>query len=381
MSSFDDFTPVDTPWDLLPGYFSGTADPEERAAVDRWVAADPARGREVEQLRVLWRRTGELPRTPSVDAGWLRVTHALGMPPSRLPDVPELPDDAWRRPARARRFDLAPAGAGRQRPWLRALTRIAAAVALIGSGVLLWNLLRTTAPSPAEQAVAFRDLAATRPGQRATVRLPDGTRVLLGVASTLRIGTGYEECVRSRGDCGRDVQLSGEAYFEVGHNERRPFRVHTAELIVEDLGTAFATAAYPGDDQVRVVVAEGEVAVRSRTDTAAVLLPTLRPGDLARIGRGGTASLEHRVDVDAYLGWTRGELVFEETPIAQVARDLSRWYDLDIQLDSAARSAPALTATFKDQPADHALDLVSRLLDLRYERHGRTVLVTRRHPR
>src|SRR5204863_7767682 len=87
---------------------------------------------------------------------------------------------------------------------------------------------------------------ATRRGQPATLRLPDGTRVDLGVASAIRYAPAY-------GGRERDVYLEGEAYFEVAPDPKTPFTVYAANAITRDRGTKFGVSAYPGASQVEVV--------------------------------------------------------------------------------------------------------------------------------
>src|SRR5690606_29072620 len=106
------------------------------------------------------------------------------------------------------------------------VTRAAAILALALGGGALWNYqLRPAGDEP--RAVAMREYSTDR-ARRAEIRLKDGTRVILSVESRLRVPRDY-------GRRHRTVYLEGEALFEVEHDERRPFRVHAADALAEDL--------------------------------------------------------------------------------------------------------------------------------------------------
>src|SRR5262249_18634375 len=156
---------------------------------------------------------------------------------------------------------------------------------------------------------------ATGRGQRATVQLADGSRVVLGVDSRIRYPRGF-------GKQGREIDLVGEAYFDVVHDARVPFRVRTPHGVSEDVGTRFAVRAYAGESSARVVVEEGFVAVGHGV--------TLGAGDLARVTRQAAPHVVHGAPVARLLAWTHGQLNFVNTPLREVVADLRRWYDVTV---------------------------------------------------
>jgi transmembrane sensor len=220
----------------------------------------------------------------------------------------------------------------------------------------------------------MRELVTSR-GERATGNLPDGSRVILGPDSRLRIPATFAAARSAVGS--RDVHLEGEAFFEVTHDSTRPFRVQTSHGVAEDLGTEFVVTAYPETGATRVVVASGLVALKQRdgapnTAPRPVLL-SLSPGDLGRLDSTGTATLRRNVDVSAYVGWTNGELIFDEVPIRDAMVRLARWYDLDIRLADSSLAGLKLTATFHDEPVSRVLQALEIALRVRAEQDGRIV--------
>ena len=100
----------------------------------------------------------------------------------------------------------------------------------------------------------------------------------------------------------------------------------------------------------------------------------LQRGDLALIGAGGNRPvLQRNVDVDAYLGWTDGRLQFRQAPLADVVRELERWYAVEIRLPDASRGAVRFTGSFKDLSATDVIDAVARSLNLAYHRQADTL--------
>src|SRR5690606_7217890 len=151
--------------------------------------------------------------------------------------------------------------------------------------------------------------------------------------------------------------------------------IHTAGAVIEDLGTAFAVKSYPEDTQVQVTVTEGKVELRGR-EALAHAATTLVPGQLGRL-RLTDGHLEvHTVDPAPHIAWLEGKLVFDNTPLSQVIRQLSRWYDIDIHLDDPSVGARPLSASFQHESIAEVLEVIGPSLDLRVRRDGSTVILT-----
>ena len=355
---------IDVDWELLFRYREGKCTPEESAAFERWLSADAQHrmyfdaavragalwldemDAEAERQGVRVPTDAKLPEPPSTPAA--APTPVIG--PGTLGKRATRPTLRLHVPARRRRSFVLP---------------VAAAATIAAAGVFAWRAFSpsiTTAPDVA----SAMSVVTTRPGQRAELRLRDGTRVVLGVASTLRYADDY-------GARAREVSLSGEAYFDVIHDNRRPFVVHAGNAVAEDLGTAFVVRAYPGDADVRVVVADGKVALRA-AEAFSSAARVLERGQLGQLRIDGEMAVR-QVDPDNYLSWTGGELVFDDTPLSEVIRQLERWYDLDVRLADSALASRPLTASFKDKTITQVLELLGPSLDVRYERDGRTVML------
>src|SRR5580704_13721004 len=314
---------------LLARYLAHECTPAEAAAVRQWIAADPDRVRAVERLRATFDAAAPPHERPDVDAMWAQVR---GHHPTSLP------------PARRRPFPVS--------------ILVAAAVLIVA--VLVDRAISHRSATPG----VVREIA-TSTGQRATIDLADGSRVILGPRSRISTPEHF-------GEGPRDVTLEGEAYFEVRHDSTHPFRVHTAGGVAEDIGTRFVVRAYAGEAALRVVVAEGRVSV-TRSGGAPVALGA---GQLASFDAAGAAAVRP-VDTAAYVAFSDGRLVFDGTPLDEVVSELGRWYDLDVRLAAPDFAGHHISASFTGLAEDDVLGAVAAAAGLRYTRLGRTVTFSR----
>ncbi len=301
--------------DLLARYVAGEADGDERARVERWAAQAPEHRREVDAMRAAWDLGAEgspLPRI-DVDAAWNAVQRTLGSPPA----------------SRVIAF----------RPG-RAAFRWLAAAAVIAGLLFAARLLF----SPATQEV----LANAR---HVTARLPDSTTVVVSPGSRVEVHMDGE----------RRVALSGEAYFEVQRDVRRPFRVDAGDVQVTVLGTGFEVTAYDTSDHVLVRVRHGRVRVATANDTV-----VLEAGQHAHYDR--QRHFLERVAAPPMEIWGERIIQFDRASLAQVADQLGRLFQVKVELGSDALSRCELTASFDNEPIDTVLRVISDTFGLRVER-------------
>jgi transmembrane sensor len=164
--------------------------------------------------------------------------------------------------------------------------------------------------------------------------------------------------------------LHGEAYFDVVHDTTRPFVVRVGDATVRDVGTSFAVRSDSGT-RLQVVVTTGAVALRARTDSAAIL----RAGDVGALQSTGGISVRHDASTAPYLAWMRDSLVFREASIAEVSSDLRRWYGVELRVEDSILASRHLTMTFSGDPLERVLRVIALGLGAEIERHGDTAVV------
>lgn len=340
-------------WDRLARYVSGESGATERADIERWAASSDTNRAMLESVKRRWNVASEK-ATWNVDAAWSRLA-------PRLKDVvaeSSVIDLASRRPARP--SWLQPARYG---------LVAAAAVLLIAVGV---RMASDDTIGGAETMALSASEMRTGAGEQRTIDLADGSQVVLGAASTLRLADGF-------GTGTREVFLEGQAFLRVVHDSARPFIVNAGGTRTVDLGTAFEVRAYP-NEVVRVAVTEGMVEVRRDSGPAADSA-VLQPGDVAEVPTTGETVVKRQQNVERLLGWTRGELIFDETPLSDAARDLERWFDVQVRFDDPALRALRWNA--KPRISD-SLTTILELIEttfqserVRVERNGNVITIRR----
>jgi ferric-dicitrate binding protein FerR (iron transport regulator) len=175
-----------------------------------------------------------------------------------------------------------------------------------------------------EQSVPVNYNMVTVPkGGQYQLVLPDGTKVWLNAASTLRFPTAFTGADRT-------VELTGEAYFEVRANKRQPFRVSLDKTNIDVLGTHFNVMAYKDEGVVQTTLLEGAVRVSSAGPAAGKDGITLAPGEQAELKGDGHLRVRKDVDLAETMAWKDGLFYFHDTDIRTIMRQLARWYDVDV---------------------------------------------------
>ena len=184
---------------------------------------------------------------------------------------------------------------------------------------------RTANDGRTAPAIVFNTLSTPRGGQY-QLTLPDGSRVWLNAASSIRYPTAFT---------GKDrkVEITGEAYFEITRNAAMPFKVTTTTpsggrgaLEIEVLGTSFNIMAYYDDSTINTTLLEGAVRVTKGTDTR-----TITPGQQLIAGAEGSMHLAAEVDVQKTIAWKNGKFIFYNDDIRNIMKQLTRWYDIDVR--------------------------------------------------
>jgi transmembrane sensor len=314
----------------LARYLTGAASAAERAEVEAWAGADPANAVELARLRAIW-----TPAPPSsewnIDAAWRKVETRL-----RSPAPPEVV------PLR-RRSALG--------WWLAA-----AAVLVLGLGLGRWWYGRDRQPMTFVTGI----------GEQRTFTLADSSRVSLAPASRLALRDAF-------GAGAREVELEGHAWFSVRHDPARPFRVTTAQGVIEDIGTEFQVETHGGE--VQVAVMSGSVSVRSIGQEPAQAV-VLGPRDVATVSANAAPKVSHEMAVDRIAGWRTGTLAFDGRPARVVLNELERWYPVSFTLSDSTLGDRHLFVTVPTADLQEAVDIIGAALGADAAQTGRVITLT-----
>lgn len=182
-------------------------------------------------------------------------------------------------------------------------------------GQLIYEIQKTE--NKVDGASSFNTITTPNGGQY-QVRLPDGTKVWLNAASSLKYPISF-----SRNE--RRVELSGEAYFQVAVNKALPFFVKTARQEVKVLGTHFNVNSYADEEKSTTTLEEGSVKVTSKQESAII-----KPGQQTITGLKG--NIEVKVaNLNTDLAWKNGLIKFKDADIKSIMRQVSRWYNIQVE--------------------------------------------------
>ena len=179
----------------------------------------------------------------------------------------------------------------------------------------------------------------TPKGGQYQVRLPDGSKVWLNAYSTLKYPVSFEGLKERR------IVLSGEAYFEVAKDARKPFLVSTQKQTMKVLGTRFNISSYAAEPVVKTTLLEGSLEVspvreEANAETGSRLL---RPGQQSTL-RGGSLTVK-KVDTDEAVAWKNGYFQFNNKNLETALTELARWYDVEIEYKNNNMRKQALAGT------------------------------------
>ena len=190
-------------------------------------------------------------------------------------------------------------------------------------------------------------------GSRVSFTLPDGTTGWLNSGSSLTYTIPFADH--------RNVALEGEAWFDVVHNEKKPFEISTVNSTVQVLGTSFYLSAYQDEQYVEVVLQTGKVTFSDSSKTKCV---TLKPSERLVYRKGEVAVTS--ADPAKYKAWTDGKLVFRGDDMAEVARRIERWYNVKVELADKELEQFSFRGTFEDDSLEDVLKLLSMTSPIRY---------------
>lgn len=219
------------------------------------------------------------------------------------------------------------------------------------------NLIYHSNGDPREQLAPYNTLETPR-GHQYSVRLPDGTKVWLNAASSLKYPTSFTSLQE------RKVILTGEAYFEVAKDKSHPFKVITAKQEVRVLGTHFNVNSYDDEPTVNTTLLEGSVQINGNT--------FLKPGQQANLYHSGKLLVSK--GSESVIAWKDGKFRFEDTSMEAVLRQFSRWYDVDIIYPNGVPQEIFSGYLDRNLNASEALDILS-YTGVKFKIEGRKIFV------
>lgn len=312
----------------------GSIGPADQARLDAWLAADPANAALAKQYQQIWDATDnwtpELPEADE-DAAFERL---LG----RIHETP-----ATKVPAR--KINMWPT-----------LARVAAGLALLAIALFTYRQFSNTSETSVLTANSDNTLH----------QLSDGTKVWLRKDAILRVPATFSASARQ-------VQLEGEAFFDVQHDPAHPFRIALPQQeMVEVLGTEFIVRATPGTEQSSVLVYSGKVRF---TPVAGDKFLTLTRGERGVWQRSTAQLIEQPVNSFADLRWHSGKLEFKDAAISEVLRELEDAYQIQVTLEVAEMASCTYSSTLPQENPEKVLEALAEVHGMQLKKTGEKAYV------
>jgi ferric-dicitrate binding protein FerR (iron transport regulator) len=203
------------------------------------------------------------------------------------------------------------------------------------------------------------DSQSTLMGEKSILTLLDGTRITLNAGSTIRFRKATDMHVR-------EVYLEGEAYFDVSHDDTKPFVVHAQHVSTEVLGTKFNISAYADDKEIVVSLVEGKIKVsegRTATSNGGVILQPMQ--QLAYHKSDGFVTIEEFGLLET-IGWKDDKLVFKNVPLENILVKLERRFGVTFELTDKQHGKRKITADFETESIQTVAEVLKKLTGLNY---------------
>jgi len=233
------------------------------------------------------------------------------------------------------------------------ITRVAAVLLIPVLTFLFYTLSENRIVTDKYASLVVDSLEVIAPmGSRTVVQLSDGSVVHLNYGSKIKYPQFFSGNTRK-------VVLTGEGYFKVAHNPEKPFIVKAGNLDIKAVGTTFNVLAYPDVDVIETTLVNGRVILEQiKLNDKSKIIGTMTPGQHVEYSvlSGNVSSTVGKVE--KYIAWTDGKIIFEDTPILQVAERLRRMFNVDIEVKDEIKDY-IYTVTLEDESLSQILDLMT----------------------
>ncbi|MFT3701141.1 MAG: FecR family protein [Agriterribacter sp.] len=365
-------------WLLLSVKLSGEATPEELDTLEQMLHENPALRLHAQMITQMWKKN-ETAEDPTAEDFFDKHLQRLSNHPDVYPTpiIPIEPGTSFEQedPLKMKLYH-----------WWRPLVAVAACAAVI----LVFWYNRNQKPISRSSDHSAQNTVSTRKGSKSNIQLPDGTLVWLNADSKVT----YDE--NFRGEF-REVNLEGEAFFDVVKDKTRPFIIHTKTIDIRVLGTAFNVRAYETEKNTETALFRGsvEVTLHNNPEKRIVLKPNeklmVNNKSLAFEQDAGNDKNRANAEVSMAVGkvhfqkkdsaaletmWIKNKLVFDEEKLEEVARKIERWYDVTVVISGGDDlKYTAYSAIFDNENLEQVMEALKMTGNFRYSINKNTVSI------
>jgi len=364
-------------WLLVSLRLAGEAAPEELAELEILLQQRPEWGLRMDMLSGLWQGEPE-------DQG--RKNDALNRHLQRLSNHLSTPTLNYETAVAVEEAPaLLPAEKKGSYRLMWPMVGIAAAVALI-----FFISRRPESVKSDRVGQVAENTISTKPGSKSKIQLPDGSQVWLNADSRMT----YNESFRGPF---REVQITGEAYFDIAKDKDHPFIIHTNSIDVRVLGTSLNIRSYANEKNTEAVLIRGsiEVTLRSSPDKKIILqpneklvvqngramvvkkgMPSVQKYEDAPVMTLGKAHIQPKDTVAMDILWVKNKLSFDQETLEDVARKIERWYAVKVTITDERLKHTEYSAVFEDESLRQVMEALRMTGNFRYSISKKEVTIT-----
>ncbi|PWK16125.1 FecR family protein [Arcicella aurantiaca] len=322
--------------DLLAKYLADEANAHESDTMNEWIIASEENQKTFDHSKLIWEgvKAVQNQQTVDVDAAWKKLNIA--------------------KKESSQTVDISEQLTVKKLNWVTNFLKIAAVLVLLSG---LWFVFAKQSTTPQNEVLTFQS------GNKTVEKtLPDGTKITLSKNSTISYPTNFN-------GTNREVNLEGEGFFDVHHDNAHPFIIHTQGTDVKVLGTSFNVRAY--NAQVQVVVKTGRVQF-SKNNSRVIL----EKGQKAEILTNADTIIKSEVSEGKNITQENTQsFVFEQKSLAAVVEILSQKYDRQIILSQDKIKNCKLTASFEDENLENIITVIAETFNLKIQNQGDTIIL------
>ncbi len=306
------------PWDLIISKLRENLAPEEEIIFNEWLLVDNNQ-QLFQQIEIVWKSVQEKSATynPDLKYHWQKLS-------SRIRQNP-----AEKRTS--------------QKVMLKYFSRIAMAASILL--IVSFFFTRYLHHSKQQELITYSTQT-----NRSTILLPDSSEIILHSNTVLNYTLN-----KKLGQ--REVNITGEAYFKVKHDDKIPFVVNTHDISIKVHGTEFNVCSYASANKVLISLVEGSISMNT-SDKKHIFL---KPGEEALYNKNGKTISVKQGDVNLAKIWTGDKIRFENKSLHEVCKYLSKWYGVDIKIDPDIVENQSYTFTVTGQPLTEIIEIMSSI--------------------
>jgi len=387
-------------WKLISKKLCGEASPQELRELEMLLKNNPDLHYPMQTIADLWNHTNRQDQQDAEQAFSRHLERMKGL-------TIDFPSSADQEEAPGQEYLTADAdvvAAGNKPAWSRRRKiLLASSVFCMLAMLIIWRYPQWN-PKPVSSVIGATARISspanneiyTSNGSRTHVTLPDGTLVWLNAGSRIVYGKNY-------GTDSREVNLTGEAFFDVARDANKPFIIHTTRIDIKVLGTSFNVKSYPTDQTTEATLIRGsiEVSIRNRPSDKITLKPNEKlvvinedsslntlhkviPGIPGRHSAAADESplvsirkptLEAATGAIIETSWVNNKLIFQDEEFSALARQMERWYGVSIKFNNPASEELRFTGTFQHETIEQALKALRLTADFQYSIEGNQVVI------